>query len=205
MSAIFFTTHAGSVFVAGAERYHMISQLSRLAGTVGEGWAVPSIDALNECLQLGNDVATLLARLTGQLEFTTWVDGPNRAWLAGIIAQGLQQDTVHAEPLLRAEAGWPAVQQMLLADDAEPVFMWTTAGRQWPNAEGWEGSPEEWAALGPELQWCHAEGVLRQESAAEDATSHLAEHPVLVAAPFSRELRPENWTNYFFASVEVAA
>jgi hypothetical protein len=205
MSVIYFASRTDSAEVAGTERFHMLGQLNRLAGRGGEGWAIPGPDELNACLQLGNDVAALLARLSGQLEMITWVDGPNRAWLAGLIAQALQRDTTAAVPALRAEAGWPAAVQLLLADDAEPVFISTTGGRPWPNADGWEGSPEEWHALSHELQWCHAEGLLRQESAAEDATSYLAEHPVLVAAPFSRELRPANWSTFFFASDEVAA
>jgi hypothetical protein len=204
MSAINFTSAASTLQVLGTERYHLLEVVQRQAGgAVGEGH-LPTVEQLNACLRMPNAAAILAARLSAQVELVLWVDGDNRAWLAGIIAEGLQRVTTDAQQVLSPGVGWAEVQQLLLLDDTEPVFIWSTTGAPFPNSEGWEGSPDEWEALGPDMQAVHTEGILRQESAAEDATSHLAEHPTLVAAPFSRELRPVNWYNYFLSELLTA-
>jgi hypothetical protein len=190
--------------VHGSERMRMVSQVHRLltaAGVRHSGEVLPTVADLNACLGLRSDVAKFVARLSGQIENIVWVDGPNRAWLAGLIAQGLQREVTDAEPVLRAEAGWPLAQQRLLQADDEPVFIYCSAGEWFPNSEGFAGTDEQRDALNEDepLLWAHHEGVLRGESEREDATSHLAPHPTLMAAPFSRELRPINWCHYFFA------
>jgi hypothetical protein len=197
MSAINITSAAGTTHLPGALRFQLMAEVvkyAELEGVGGEG-PIPSVEQLNAVLKIRTDLAKLIARLTAQIENVLWVDGPNREWLAGIIRQGI---------LTGLLTDWQAVAEHLVLDAAEPVFIWASNGAHFPNSEGWEGSADDWEALGPELQWVHAEGMLRQESAAEDATSHLAAHPTLVAAPFSRELRPVNWHQYFFSELVTA-
>jgi hypothetical protein len=204
MSAINFTSRAGTVQVLGSERYHLVAVVQALAG-VGEGGnSLPTADDLNACLRVGTDAAILAARLTGQVELVLWVDGPNRAWLANIIEQASGPAQALANSCLRPEAGWPMVVHHLQQSAEHPLFIWATGGRPFPNPEGWLGSADEWQGLGLEQQWFHTEATLRQESAQEDATSYLAGHPTLVAAPFSRELRPSNWSIFHFAELVTA-
>jgi hypothetical protein len=199
MSRIYFksaSTAEAPAVVQGSERYRLCSEVHRQL-TIGRvrssGQVLPTVADLNACLQLGNDMAVLVARLSGQIENIVWVDGPNRPWLAELIRRGIDTD------VLRFEAGWPEVTMLLLQRDDEPVFIYCSAGEFFPTAEGFAGDAEAWQALSDADRWAHAEGVLRNESAREDATGHLAEHPVLVAAPFSREFRPSNWHQFFFA------
>jgi hypothetical protein len=71
--------------------------------------------ALNTALVLGNDPMKLLARLHGQCEIHCYVEGPHRAWLAGIMQRG------RASRLYRADQGWEAVIDLLQSRDDGPV------------------------------------------------------------------------------------
>ncbi len=96
---------------------------------------------LNTALRLGSDAVKLLVRLNAQCEIHCWCDGPNRAWLAGIIDDGLRDGT------LRAGMGWDAVSELLRRRDGEPVVTSYSVTRQFPDREaaGWE--PPEAAEL----------------------------------------------------------
>jgi hypothetical protein len=201
MSRIYLTSHAGTAEIAGAERYHLLTEVNNLAYNTPTGRSagpLPGVPQLNAVLGMGTDLAILVARLAGQIELLLWVDGPNRTWLANIIERGTRTG------VLRVESGWPAAVQLLLSTDTEPVFIYSTQGEPFPNAEQWAGDEEGWQALAEADKWAHCEGVLRAETEREDATAYLAEHPVLFAAPFSRELRPSNWHQFFFAEPVTA-
>lgn len=71
--------------------------------------------ALNTTLVLGSDPLCLMARLHGQCEIHAYVEGPNRAWLAEIIQQGLDAK------LYRTEMGWEGVQELLRNGAEHPV------------------------------------------------------------------------------------
>lgn len=83
--------------------------------------------SLNSAMVIGGNALRLLARLHGQCEIHTWVDGPNRAWLARIIDEGLESR------LMRAKSGWESVSAMLLRRDDEPVVTSYSVCRQFPN------------------------------------------------------------------------
>jgi hypothetical protein len=70
---------------------------------------------LNTVLVMGSDPLCLLARLHGQCEIHAYVEGPNRAWMASLIRQGL------AAGLYRRGMGWESVADLLEQSDAEPV------------------------------------------------------------------------------------
>ena len=198
MSSIVFNSKSyGALHLQGTERYHLLSEVARLAAgtSVGEGpRPMPGVPQFNAVLEeVATDVAILITRLTAQVELTVWVEGPDRNWLAGVIGEGLQQQ------VLRPEMGWEAVARMLRENAAEPVFISSTQGLVFPSLEQWHGDAEAWQQLQPEQQWQWAEAELRAESQREDDTAYLAEHPTLMAAPFSRQLRPSNWHSYFFA------
>lgn len=201
---IFESRSAGKVHLPGSERFRLLAECNRLAynSTVGgRADGLPGIPQLNACLSSGMDLAIFIARISGQIELVCWVDGEHRPWLAGIILQGI------GTGLLLPEAGWPEVVAMLELTDAEPVFISCTQGTTWPQLPELREPPlsrrEDAGAVLQILpdEWERAEQILRAESKAEDDTAHLADHPTLMAAPFSRQLRPGNWKHYFFAGI----
>lgn len=110
---------------------------------------------LNTALAAGSDPIVLAAKIHGWCESHAWVEGPDRAWLADIIDQGL------ATGLYRQGMGWDApysarlgVVPLLRADTTEPVVMSYSVCEQFPNEEvgdwmpAWPaGVPERWDAL----------------------------------------------------------
>ncbi|MNU39105.1 hypothetical protein D3C71_277930 [compost metagenome] len=83
--------------------------------------------ALNTALDVGSDALRLLARLHAQSEIHCWVDGPNRNWMADIIAAG------RAEGVLREEMGWEALADFLRSRDDEPVVCSYSVCESFPN------------------------------------------------------------------------
>lgn len=72
---------------------------------------------LNSALTVGSDAVKLAARLHGQCEIHTWVEGPDRAWLAHVIDSGLQDGVFRAG----RSQGWDDVSCLLRENDTEPV------------------------------------------------------------------------------------
>ena len=196
-SIVFISKSHPPVHVAGAERFHLLAEIQNLARftSVGEGPdPLPGVPQMNAIIREGRtDLAVFVVRLAAQCELTCWVDGPDRVWIAAVILQGL------GTGILRREMGWEGVAELLQASDAEPVFISSTQGSLFPALETWPGTAADWEALTEEERWAWAELELREESQREDDTAHLAEHPTLPAAPFSRQFRRSNWLSYFFA------
>lgn len=97
---------------------------------------------LNTVLAIGNDPLCLFARLHGQCEIHAYVEGPERAWLAGVIKQGLESG------LYRRELGWEDVITLLEASNVEPVVTSFSVTDGFPNSyvAGWtppEGAGED--------------------------------------------------------------
>lgn len=87
---------------------------------------------LNTAIAMGSDPIRLLAKLHGQCEIHAYVEGPNRAWLADIIEQGIE------DKVLRVwekdyYGGWPAVVELLRIRDDEPVVTSYSVTDQFPN------------------------------------------------------------------------
>lgn len=83
--------------------------------------------ALNTATVLGGDALMFLARMHAQCEIHGWVDGPDKAWLAEIIEQGL------VDKLYRANAGWETVVELLKENTTSPVVMSYSVCEQFPN------------------------------------------------------------------------
>lgn len=103
---------------------------------------------LNTALVAGSDPIQLAAKIHGWCESHCWVDGPDRAWLADVIDQGLDAG------LYRPSAGWGEVQADLRGRDDEPVVMSYSVSDSFPNGDlgGWmppwpDGVPQDWDAL----------------------------------------------------------
>jgi hypothetical protein len=89
---------------------------------------------LNTALVVGSDALCFMARMHAQCEIHAWVAGEDRAWLAGIIADGRRAG------LMRDGQGWEGVSAFLLTHADEPVVMSYSVCDQFPNrsAAKWE-------------------------------------------------------------------
>ncbi len=109
--------------------------------------------ALNTALVAGSDSVKLAAKIDGWCETHAWVDGPDRAWLAGLMEDGLaagiyrrgiwyadQPDTPRDK---WSSQGWEDVQAHLRSRDDEPCVMSYSVCDQFPNRHtaGWEPPP----------------------------------------------------------------
>jgi hypothetical protein len=144
--------------------------------------------ALNTALAIGNDPVKLMARLHGQCEIHCWVEGPHRAWLAGIMQHG------RASGLYRADQGWEAVIDLLLSRDDSPVVCSYSVTEQFPDkglvadAGLWEPGADEygeedwdaWYDLPTAEQWRLGMAALRGR------------------AGRGLELTPDGWDAYYF-------
>ncbi|MBZ3908343.1 MULTISPECIES: hypothetical protein [Streptomyces] len=140
---------------------------------------------LNTAMETGPDPLRLATRLTGQCELNTWVDGPHRSWLAGVVAEGLR------EGYFREACGWEDLQSFLLARDDQPVVVsvsesfptWWTSRPRTPEGEDLDedAAEQRWEALTTAEQWARGMESLR---------SRTAEH---------LEMTPD-WADYRFGS-----
>lgn len=97
---------------------------------------------LNTALAAGSDPIRLAAKLAGWGSGHVWVEGPDRAWLAGIIEQGLaggmfrrqfrRGDKPDGELLTQ---GWDQVVELLRARDDEPVVTAYSGGDDFPRPQ----------------------------------------------------------------------
>jgi hypothetical protein len=102
---------------------------------------------LNTAVVMGSDPIRLLAKLHGQCEIHAYVEGPNRAWLAGIVEQGIQNKVLRVWEK-DFYGGWPAVVELLRSRDDEPVVTSYSATKQFPNRfiasehGSWDATPD---------------------------------------------------------------
>lgn len=150
-----------------------------------------STAVLNTALATGGDQLKLAARLHGQCEIHAFVEGANRAWLAGIIEVGLGRD------IFRANAGWEGVIKLLRASSEEPVVTSFSGTDQFPNpyiaieAGTWSapaGANEDedddaWYELPETEQWRLAMDGLRIQNQARGSML---------------EMKPDDWEDYRF-------
>jgi hypothetical protein len=139
----------------------------------------PFTAGLNTAIALGSDPVRLFARLHGQCEIHCYVEGPNRAWLAGIIEEG------RACGLYRDDMGWEAVIDLLRSRKDGPVVTSYSVTDSFPNADIGGATSETDVDAFYELpdaeQWARAIDGLRA-----------------VRAGRRLELRPDDWSHYVF-------
>jgi hypothetical protein len=199
MSVLYFETFGKpAAGVAGAERFHLLSLVKEQGIALGAPAApyfeLLNVAAANACLRFGPDSLRLAARLAAQAEIFCWVDGPNRSWLARLVGEGL------AAGYFRPMVGWERVEALLYESTASPVFVSTSVTGRMPCTHLLLSAGlvvgEELEELPLAEQWAACLSFLRQESALEDAAAVSEE----LSAPFSREMRPENWSAYFYST-----
>lgn len=118
--------------------------------------------SLNTAIASGSPFLNLAARIHATCEIHGYVEGPNRAWLAGLIEEGRKRN------IFRPEMGWEEVVDFLRLSDDTPVVMSYSVTESFPNPwemgwfanqgftqeqidndEGYEG----WEKLSYEEQW----------------------------------------------------
>lgn len=158
-------------------------------GFVYQDRQVPRFDAaLNTALAIGDDPVKLMARLHGQCEIHCWVEGSNRAWLAGIMQRG------RASGLYRADQGWEAVIDLLLSRNDSPVVCSYSVCEGFPHAllayeAGlWQATEDE----DGELNW-DAWYDLPQTEKWRLGMAALRAQPQRWL-----ELKPDDWADYCF-------
>ncbi|MER5649667.1 hypothetical protein [Streptosporangium sp. NPDC002524] len=144
----------------------------RHPGQAYGGRPVATFDlAFNTALQVGSDTVKLAARIYGQAEIHGYVEGPNRAWLAGLIDRGLAEGVLRRGFSVTSgsatswlETGWREVAEFLRSRDDEPVVMngslagnffpsvatsgWTPPEGTDPIPASWRDYPAAWEELG---------------------------------------------------------
>jgi hypothetical protein len=133
--------------------------------------------ALNTVLVLGNDVLQFFARLDGQCEHHAYVEGPHRAWLAGIIETGLKRGICRSQIYAHEpdgsrrdprSSGWEDVVALLLKRDDAPIVTSYSVCEWFPNADIcdiWdEDAAELWESQTAEEQWAQALDSLRKKN-----------------------------------------
>lgn len=142
---------------------------------------------MNTALLAGSAPVQLAAKLNAWCELHTWVDGPDRTWLAGVIEQGLaagiyrrrirQPATPDGPAREWHDQGWEDVLALLAERDDEPVVLSYSVTDSFPN-EGiarWEGDQDSWYALPDAERWRLAmEGLRASQPWARLAPDMLA-------------------------------
>lgn len=138
--------------------------------------------ALNTAMVMGSDPIKLCARVHGQCEIHTFVEGKNREWLAKKIDHG------RAVGVLRSDQGWEETATLLRSRNDEPVVTSYSVCEQFPNAHaaGWkpdklteegEADWDAWYDLPSAQQWEMGMTALRKTAL---------------------EMKPSNWNKYYF-------
>ena len=145
--------------------------------------------ALNTALVMGSRPVKLLARLHGQCEIHTWVDGPNRAWLADIIGEGRKSG------VLRDDQGWEKVVELLRQRDDEAVVTSFSVCEQFPSP------PESWEYRENEAE----KGCFGPDGQGWDTLSHNEQWNVAMDALRCQgqlELEPDGFDDFWFGGEE---
>lgn len=108
---------------------------------------------LNTALLTGSDVIKLAAKIHGWCESHCYIEGPDRAWAAGLIEDGLKTR------LFRPAAGWQDAQKLLRTTDDGPVVLSYTVCDSFPREDfhpdrpRWiDGFNEDWSKLEKDQQ-----------------------------------------------------
>lgn len=136
--------------------------------------------ALNTAMLIGGDAIKLCARLHGQCEIHAWVEGPNRAWLAGIIRLARNAN------ILRDDQGWEKLMEFLKSRDDEPVVTSYSVCDQFPNIDTSTWEPENDSDDARDKYW-----ELSNEEQWRFGMEKLRQSPMM-------EMKPETWADYYW-------
>lgn len=161
----------GAYFEKSAETFFKVSQ-DKIK--IGEKESEIFSINLNTAYRMGSDPVKLAARIHGQCEIHCYVEGKNRKWLSGIVQQGIDIG------FYRAGMGWDDVVKLLLLSDKSPVVLSYSVCEQFPNAPiDYQYDREKFYDLQAKTQWARAMKSLRARGG-------------------WLELKPDNWSDYYF-------
>lgn len=103
--------------------------------------------ALNTAYAVGSDPIKLAARIHGQCELHCYVEGSNRAWMSGIIKDGLKHK------IYRAGEGWEEVITLLEKASDSPVVLSFSGGDSFPNQSVADYHNDDWYDLPESQRW----------------------------------------------------
>lgn len=133
---------------------------------------------LNSALSWGNRAVQMATKLHGQCEIHAWCEGNNRAWLADIIAEGLECGVFRAA--VAGYSSWEQIITFLRANDQEPVVTSYSVCESFPGPhcapEGMEMGDDAWEAweqLSEGEQWRLGMDHVRAEPSLEISPDRL--------------------------------
>lgn len=138
-------------------------------GRDGMVWNGHKIDLfrlqLNTALRIGGPSLKLAARIHAQCEVHGYVEGPNRAWLAGLIDRACADGIFRETWSKRQYDGWGAVSAMLRERNDGPVVMSYSVCESFPyGILSKMGDGEEFLGLPDAEQWVQAMAALRSRT-----------------------------------------
>lgn len=139
---------------------------------------------LNTAIAMGGDPLKMAARLHGQCEIHSYVEGKNRGWLADIILRG------RSTGVLRADMGWEGVVQLLKKSNQHPIVTSYSVCEGFPNyrlisdSKDWTPQQKDEYNEAPRSEkWDRSMAALRTQS---------TEHGM------TQEMFPEDWDDFYF-------
>jgi hypothetical protein len=175
-----------------AVRFAGALELWMRGGAPSESWVVGGQRydcwqmTLNTCMAVGNDATKLCARLHGQCEIHAYVEGPNRAWLAGVVREGIRCGLMRDGGNEKERGQWSRLADWLEQRKDEPVVTSYSVCEGFPNP-GVAGNVDEdgWHATPPQSRWDTAMARLRENDG-------------------GLEIKPEDWAEYRFGHCKDA-
>ncbi len=150
----------------------------------GRPWTMLELHG-NTAQACGSDAMRLVARIHCQCEIHGWVDGPDRAWLAGLVEEALAVGLLRREPMGYGR-GWLDVVDLLRARDDDMVVMSYSVCDGFPTPRAIEPRPddEDWEEMSEDERWAQASAALR----ARDGL----------------RMQPSNWSSFRYGNGEDA-
>lgn len=97
--------------------------------------------SLNTAAAVGSEAFRFAIRIAGQGDIHAWVDGPDRAWAASLIEEGLEVGFLRRR-VQTWDVGWVQVAELLRASDDGPVVMSYSVEDSFPNPKAAGFAPQ---------------------------------------------------------------
>ncbi|WP_374553188.1 hypothetical protein [Sphingobium yanoikuyae] len=133
---------------------------------------------LNSAVSWGNRAVQLAAKLHGQCEIHAFCEGKHRAWMADIIAEGIECRVFRDLPM--GYHGWSQVVEFLRSNDQEPVVTSYSVCESFPgphcapaDMDMGDDPWEAWDALSDDERWQIGLAHVRAEPSLEISPERL--------------------------------
>jgi len=154
-------------------RYALSTAGGGMREIAGEEWDLFQCE-LNTIVKIGSDSMKFIAWIHGQCEIHLWVDGPNRAWLADIIDEGLKIGILREES--QGYDGWGKVAELLRESDEGEVVTSYSVTESFPH---FDYEKDELMTWEDSIEWLKKRGG-------------------------GTEMKPEEWNEFHFGEGKTA-